>query len=129
MEEESMKRLLILISMVALTLFTTQAISADREAISKNVDAMVAAIDGGKAATDFAPDAYTPYAFVMDAEGMLIVHPKLAGKDLKEVAKPIYDALQAATPAGVWIQYQWDGKEKNTYAKKTKSNLIVASGY
>ena len=124
-----MKRLLILISMVALTLFTTQAISADREAISKNVDAMVAAIDGGKAATDFAPDAYTPYAFVMDAEGMLIVHPKLAGKDLKEVAKPIYDALQAATPAGVWIQYQWDGKEKNTYAKKTKSNLIVASGY
>lgn len=124
-----MKRLLVLISMVALTLLATQAFSADREAISKNVDAMVAAIDGGKAATDYAPDAYTPYAFIMDANGMLLVHPKLAGKDLKEVAKPIYDALQAATPAGVWVQYQWDGKEKNTYAKKTKNNLTVASGY
>ena len=90
---------------------------------------MVAAIDGGKAAKDFAPDAYTPYACIMEASGMLLVHPKLAGKDLKEVAKPIYDALQAATPAGVWIQYQWDGKEKNTYAKKNKSNLTVASGY
>lgn len=58
---------------------------------------MVAAIDGGKAAKDFAPDAYTPYAFIMEANGMLLVHPKLPGKDLKEVAKPIYDALQAAT--------------------------------
>lgn len=124
-----MKRLLILIATVALTLLTSQAFAADREAISANVDAMVAAIDGGKAAKDFAPDTYTPYAFIMDANGMLLVHPKLAGKDLKEVAKPIYDALQAATPAGVWIQYQWDGKAKNTYAKKTKSNLTVASGY
>ena len=124
-----MKRLLILIATAVLTLMATQAFSADREAISKNVDAMVAAIDGGKAAKDFAPDAYTPYAIIMEAKGMLLVHPKLAGKDLKEVAKPIYDALQAATPAGVWVQYQWDGKEKNTYAKKTKSNLTVASGY
>jgi signal transduction histidine kinase len=124
-----MKRLLVLIAMVALSLLATQSFAADREAISKNVDTMVAAIDGGKAATDFAPDTYTPYAFIMDANGMLLVHPKLAGKDLKEVAKPIYDALQAATPAGVWVQYQWDGKEKNTYAKKTKNNLTVASGY
>jgi signal transduction histidine kinase len=115
--------------MVALSLFATQAFSADKEAISKNVDAIVAGIDGGKAATDFAADAYTPYAFIMDAQGILLVHPKLTGKDLKTVAQPIYDALQAATPAGVWVQYQWDGKEKNTYAKKTKSNLTVASGY
>ncbi len=124
-----MKRLLVLISLTALTLFSTQAFSADREAISKNVDEIVAAIDAGKAATDFAPDAYTPYAFIMDTNGTLLVHPKLTGKDLKEVAMPIYEALQAATPQGAWLQYQWDGKEKNTYAKKTKSNLTVASGY
>ena len=124
-----MKRLLVLIATVALTLLTSHGFAADREAISKNVDAVVAAIDGGKAATDFSADTYTPYVFIMDVTGNLLVHPKLAGKDLKEVAKPIYDALQAATPAGVWVQYQWDGKEKNTYAKKTKNNLTVASGY
>lgn len=124
-----MKRLLVLVSLVALTLFATHAFAADREAISKNVDEIVAGIDGGKAATDYAPNAYTPYAFIMDANGTLIVHPKLTGKDLKEVAMPIYEALQAATPEGVWVQYQWDGKEKNTYAKKTKNNLTVASGY
>ena len=124
-----MKRLLMLVATVVLTLSASQLFAADREAISKNVDAVVTAIDGGKAATDFGADAYTPYVFIMDGTGKLLVHPKLAGKDLKEVAKPIYDALQAATPAGVWVQYQWDGKEKNTYAKKTKNNLTVASGY
>ena len=124
-----MKRLLMLVATVVLTLSLSQVFAADREAISKNVDTMVAAIDGGKTATDFAADAYTPYVFIMDATGKLLVHPKLADKDLKEVAKPIYDALQAATPAGIWVQYQWDGKEKNTYAKKTKNNLTVASGY
>ena len=100
-----------------------------REAISKNVDEMVNAIDGGKDAKSFAPDAYDPYAFVMDANGTLMVHPTLAGQDLKQKAMPIYEALQAATPEGKWITYMWDGKEKNTYARKTGSNLIVASGY
>lgn len=124
-----MKRLLLLVATVVFTLSASHVLAADREAISKNVDAVVTAIDGGKTATDFGADAYTPYVFIMDATGKLLVHPKLAGKDLKEVAKPIYDALQAATPAGIWVQYQWDGKEKNTYAKKTKNNLTVASGY
>jgi len=124
-----MKRLLVLVTLVALSLFATQAFSADRAAISKNVDDVVAAIDGGKAAADFAPDAYTPYVFIMDPQGMLLVHPTLAGQDLKTVAMTIYDALQAATPEGVWVQYVYKEKDKNTYAKKTKSNLIVASGY
>nr|WP_321467446.1 hypothetical protein [uncultured Desulfobulbus sp.] len=124
-----MKRLLVLVTLVALSVFATQAFSADRAAISKNVDEVVAAIDGGKAVTEFAPDAYTPYVFIMDSAGMLLVHPKLAGKDLKTVAMPIYDALQAATPEGVWVQYVYQEKEKNTYAKKTKGNLTVASGY
>jgi len=124
-----MKRFLVLITLVALSLFTTQAFAADKAAISHNVDEMVAAINGGKAATDFAPDAYTPYAFIMDADGILLVHPKIAGKDLKTVAMPIYEALQAATPEGVWVEYVWQEKEKHTYAKKTANDLIVASGY
>ncbi len=100
-----------------------------RDAISKNVNELVDAIDGGKDAASFAPNAYDPYAFVMDAAGTLIVHPSLAGQDLKQKAMPIYEALQAATPEGVWITYMWDNKEKNTYARKTGSDLIVASGY
>ena len=124
-----MKRFMVMLSLVVTVLFAPHAFSADREAISKNVDEVVAAINGGKEAAGFAADAYTPYVFIMEANGKLIVHPKLAGQDLKEKAMPIYQALQAATPAGLWIKYEWDGKEKNTYAKKTKSNLTVASGY
>ncbi len=100
-----------------------------RDAISKNVNEIVDAVDAGKDAKGFAPDAYTPYAFIMEAGGTLLVHPTLAGQDLKAKAMLIYEALQAATPEGVWLTYQWDGKEKNTYARRTGGNLIVASGY
>ena len=124
-----MKRVMVMLSMVAILLFAAQGFCADRDAIAKNVDAVVAAIDGGKDALSFAADAYTPYVFIMQADGKLLVHPKLAGQDLKEKAMPIYQALQPATPVGAWVKYEWDGKEKNTYAKKTKSNLTVASGY
>jgi hypothetical protein len=65
----------------------------------------------------------------MEANGNLVVHPTLAGQDLKVKAMPIFEALQAATPEGLWVTYQWDGKEKNTYTRKTKSNLTVGSGY
>ena len=65
----------------------------------------------------------------MEANGTLVVHPTLAGQDLKVKAMPIFEALQASTPAGLWVTYQWDGKEKNTYTRKTKSNLTVGSGY
>lgn len=124
-----MKRLMVLLSMIAVALFATQAFCADRDAIKNNVDEIVAAIDGGAEVTSFAHDAYDPYAFIMDAEGTLHVHPTLAGEDLKEKAMPIYEALQAATTEGVWITYEWGGAEKNTYAKKTKSGLTVGSGY
>ena len=124
-----MKRVLIVLSLVTVMLFATQAMSADREAIKNNVDEVVNAIDGGKDAKSYAADAFAPYVFIMQADGKLLVHPKLAGQDLKEKAMPIYQALQPATPVGAWVKYEWDGKEKNTYAKKTKSNLTVASGY
>jgi hypothetical protein len=120
---------MVMLSMVAVMLFATHAISADKEAISKNVDEVVAAINGGKGAASFTPDAYTPYAFIMEAEGKLIVHPTLAGKDLKVEGMPIYEAIKAATPQGAWVKYVWKEKEKNTYIKRTSNNLIVGSGY
>ena len=124
-----MKRLMAMLSMVAVVFFTTHALSADKEAISKNVDAVVAAINCGKSAASFAPDAYTPYVFIMEAEGKLIVHPTLAGKDLKVEGMPIYEAIKSATSQGGWVKYMWKEKEKNTYIKRTNSNLIVGSGY
>ena len=124
-----MKRLMVMISMVAVVLFATQAFSADKAAISKNVDEVVAGINGGKVAASFAPGAYTPFVFIMEANGNLIVHPTLAGKDLKVEGKPIYEAVKDATPQGAWVKYERDGKENNTYIKRTGSNLIVGSGY
>lgn len=124
-----MKRVLIVLSLVTVMLFATQAMSADREAIRKNVDEVVNAINGGKDAKSYAADAFTPYVFIMEANGNLVVHPTLAGQDLKVKAMPIYEALQAATAEGLWVTYQWDGKEKNTFTRKTKNNLTVGSGY
>lgn len=125
-----MKRLLVVCSLVAIFMFAVgQSYAFDKEGISRNVDEIVTAIDNGKAASSFAPDAYSPYAFIMEKGGNLIVHPSLAGQDLKVKAMPIYEALQSATPQGKWVTYEWKGKEKHTYARLTKSNLIVGSGY
>jgi len=110
--------------------FTSAAVfAADKEAIGKNVNGVVEAIDGGKAATDFKAGDYDPYIFIMEEAGKLIVHPSLAGESLKEKAGPVYDALTKATPEGLWVDYEWQGKKKHTYAKKTKSGLTVGSGY
>ena len=68
-----MKRVLIVLSLVTVMLFATQAMSADREAIRKNVDEVVNAIDGGKDAKSYAADAFTPYVFIMEANGNLVV--------------------------------------------------------
>jgi hypothetical protein len=96
--------------------------------IKKNVDEMVTAINNGKPATSYAADAYDPYAFVMDANGKLIVHPHLAGEYLQEKAAPIYSALQQATMDGLWVTYIWKGAPKETYVRRTKGNLTVGSG-
>ena len=52
-----MKRFMVMLSMVAILLFAAQGFCADRDAIAKNVDAVVAAIDGGKDAMSFSADA------------------------------------------------------------------------
>ena len=124
-----MKRLAVILSLVAIFFVVAGAWAADRAAISKTVDSIVAELDSGKDAKSFKADAYDPYVFIMEENGMLLVHPSLAGKNLKEVAPPAYAAVMLATPEGTWVKYEWKGKEKNTYVRKTAKNLIVGSGY
>ena len=95
--------------------------AADKATIKKNVDDMVAAINNGKAATSYAADAYTPYAFVMEPSGKLIVHPYLAGEYLQEKAAPVYTALQQATHGGdLGELFLERGRERNLCAQDQK---------
>ena len=109
----------------------TGALAADKDAIKKQVDDIVVAIDGGKMAKDFASAAQNKpyYVFIMEENGMLLVHPSLVGQSLKEKAEPVYVECAKATPEGVWVGYIWKEKQKHTYVRKTKSGLIVGSGY
>ena len=109
----------------------TSAFAVDKDAIKKQVDDIVVAIDGGKMAKDFASAAQNKpyYVFIMEENGMLLVHPSLAGQSLKEKAEPVYNECAKATADGVWVSYVWKGKQKHTYVRKTKSGLIVGSGY
>lgn len=124
-----MKRIAAMLALLALVSFAGFAMAVDEAAIKNNVDTIVSGIDGGQDAASFKADDYDPYAFIMKEDGEMIVHPSLAGQSLKEKAAPVYDALQQATPEGVWVEYEWQGKMKHTYARKTQSNLIVGSGY
>ena len=124
-----MKRLALFLSLFAVLFVVAGAWAVDKVAISTNVDTIVAEIDSGKDAMEFKSDAYDPYVFIMEENGQMLVHPTLTGKTLQEAAPPVYEALMHANAEGTWVQYEWKGKEKNTYAKKTKSNLIVGSGY
>ena len=123
-----MKRIFFFVPLVIIFLLATGLLAADKATIKKNVDEIVTAMNNGKAATSYAADAYTPYAFIMDASGKLLVHPNLKGEYLLEKAAPIYEALQQATPEGIWVTYFWKGAEKQTYVRKTNSNLTVGSG-
>ena len=123
-----MKRIYIMLPFVVFFLLATGLSAADKTTIKRNVDEIVSAINNGKAATGYAADAYTPYAFIMDENGKLLLHPDLKGEYLLEKAAPIYEALQQATPEGKWVTYFWKGTEKHTYVRKTNSNLTVGSG-
>jgi hypothetical protein len=122
---------LILLVMIVGLSFTGIVSAADKDAIKAQVDEIVVAIDGGKMATDFSDAANKKphYVYIMEESGTLVVHPSLAGKSLKEAAAPAYDAVVQATPDGTWVKYEWKGKEKNAYVRKTKSGAIVGSGY
>lgn len=108
----------------------TGALGADKNAIKKQVDEIVTAIDGGKKAETFADAAKKdPYVFIMEAGGKLLVHPTLLGQNLKEKAEVVFKEVSKGTAAGIWVEYEWQGKKKDTYTRKTKSGLIVGSGY
>ncbi len=125
-----MKRYIAVLSLIAVFLVVTpRAWAVDEAAISTAVDKIVADIEAGKDAASFKANDFTPYAFIMEAEGKMLVHPSLAGQSLKEKAPVVYSALMKASPDGGWVEYEWQGKLKHTYSKKTKNNLVVGSGY
>ncbi|GAB6193058.1 hypothetical protein JCM39068_28070 [Desulfocastanea catecholica] len=125
----NMKRLSLFVSVLVMLFVVNGAFAADELAISGNVDAIVASIEKGTDLSTIKADSVEPYVFVMEENGKMLVHPTLAGESLKEKAPPVYDALMKASPEGVWVQYEWAGKMKHTYAKRTSGNLIVGSGY
>jgi len=101
-----------------------------KEAIKKQVDDIVTALNSGKNAEDFAEAAQQdPYVFIMETGGKMLVHPTLVGQSLKDKAEPVYQEVSKGTPEGIWVKYEWQGAAKNTYSRKTQSGLIVGSGY
>ena len=125
------KAIMIFFALAIGVCLTTGALAADKDAIKKQVDEIVVAINGGKKAEDFKNAAHNEphYVFIMEQDGMLLVHPSLAGQSLKEKAEPVYNECAKATADGVWVDYMWKGKQKHTYERKTNSGLIVGSGY
>ncbi|GAB6145933.1 cache domain-containing protein [Desulfocicer niacini] len=121
----------ILLSFVLLVGFclATSCFAADKQEIEKAVSSVVlAGIYNDTACKAKAPEGL--YIFVMQTDGKLLVHPsKDAIKDLSTPEyKVIYDELIKATSDGLWVQYQWKGKEKNTFVKK-HGDKIVGCGY
>lgn len=122
------------VALVGLVLFLGiylpfSAIAADKGAIEKGVSAVVSSghFDDAVCKKN-APESL--YIFVMEESGKLIVHPKKdAIKNLNAPKyKVIYDELIKASSSGTWVQYQWGGKEKNTFVKKS-GDKIVGCGY
>jgi len=122
--------LIMLVVIVGLS-FTGVVSAADKDAIKAKVDEIAVAIEGGKPVSDFADAAKLKphYVYIMEEGGKLLVHPSLTGENLKEKAAPVYDAVVKATLEGTWVKYQWNDAEKNAYVRKTKTGVIVGSGY
>ena len=127
-----MKKYLLIMLVVMVSLSLTGFVSAaDKDAIKAKVDEIAVAIEGGKPASDFADAAQLKphYVYIMEEDGNLLVHPAHTGKNLKDVAKVAFDAVAQATMEGGWVKYEWKGAEKNAYVRKTKTGVIVGSGY
>lgn len=101
-----------------------------KDIVKKQVDEIVAGINGGKKAEDFADAAHKdPYVFIMEEAGKLLVHPTLVGQSLKEKAEVVYNEVAKGTPEGAYVRYEWAGANKCTYSRKTQSGLIVGCGF
>jgi len=122
--------LIMLVVIVGLAL-TGVVTAADRDAIKAQVDEIAVAIEGGKPVSDFADAAKKQphYVYIIEESGNVLVHPSLVGESLKETAAVAYDAVVQATLEGNWVKYEWKGAEKNAYVRKTKTGVIVGSGY
>ncbi len=122
--------LIMLVVIVGLS-FTGVVSAADKDAIKAKVDEIAVAIEGGKPVSDFADAAKLKphYVYIMEEGGKLLVHPSLTGENLKEKAAPAFDAVSQAKMEGNWVKYEWKGAEKNAYVRKTKTGVIVGSGY
>jgi hypothetical protein len=121
---------LAMVLMLTVALFAFAA-EPNKDAIRKRVDEIVAQINSGKTADEFESAAKEdPYVFIMKTDGTMVVHPALAGKNIKTSLQHVYDALSKADADGKWVSYEHPaGKTKNTYVRKTKNDLIVGSGY
>ena len=127
-----MKKSALVLTIVVLGMALTASVfAADKEAIKGQVDEIVQAMNNGKTAGDFKDAAKNEphYVYIMEESGELLVHPSLEGKNLKEAAMPAYEAVSQATEEGKWVQYEWNGSEKNAYVRKTGEGKIVGSGY
>ncbi len=129
-----MKKALSLCLAMALTLVLVLsgfAAEPNKDAIKKRVDEIVTQMNSGKTADDFQSVAKEdPYVYIMKTDGTMIVHPALAGKNIKDSLPAVYDALSKADADGKWVTYEHPaGKTKNAYVRKTKNDLIVGSGY
>ncbi len=106
------------------------AVAGGKEAAKKNVEEVVAAINGGKDAKEINANDYDPYVFILKEDGMLVVHPSLAGESLKEKADVVYQAIITAVNEGKeTADYMWKGAMKHSFVQKTDGGLIVGSGY
>lgn len=124
-----MKRLTVFLSFLAFITFIGNTLAAvDRATVIANVEAIVEMIENGRDARAIKAEDFNPYAFIMEVDGTMLVHPALSGVDFKEKLSPVYTALSRADEGGVWVEYEWHGKLKHTYAQKT-GNLIIGSGY
>ena len=129
----SMKR--VLTGCLAVVFVLTAALSAfaqrpDMDAIKKRVDEIVTAINSGKTAAEFKAAAKEdPFVFIMKMDGTMLVHPTLAGKNMKADFAPMYKVVSKADANGSWVTYEvFPGWSLNSYVRKTKDELIVGCG-
>lgn len=133
-EEMSMKR--VLTACLAMVFVLTIALSAFaqlpyRDAIKKKVDETVAAINSGKTAGEFKATVKEghEFVFIMKMDGTMLVHPSLAGKNIKAEHEQMYKAVSKADANGTWVTYEFfPGWNLNSYVRKTKDELIVGCG-
>ncbi len=118
---------MVVVLTVALFVFAQRS---DKEASKKRVDEIVTAIDSGKTALEFKAAAKEdPFVFIMKMDGTMLVHPTLAGKNVKSESEQMYKVVSKADANGKWVRYEmFPGWSLDTYVRKTKDELVVGSG-